>query len=260
MKLGIIIPAAGASTRFGGADKLNTDLGGRPLLHRTVELFTKHDLPLQVVVAGPADEDRYNEFHLRHSDKLGLLGVTLCRGGARHRWQTVQAALAHIPEECTHIAVHDAARPCVTRQLLDRLFAAVQNHDAVIPAIDVPDTLKRVSAETIQETNVDPLDAILGAGASGPTLHCVLETISRANVVAVQTPQVFKASLLRRAYEQDDLTSTDDASLVERLGEPVVVVQGEAGNIKVTKPGDARLAMAILGLRPGKQRAIHKRF
>lgn len=260
MKLGVIITAAGASRRFGGKDKLNADLGGRPLLHRTVDIFFKHDLPVHIVVAGPAEEDRFAEFQLRHGDKLGLLGVSLCRGGKEHRWQTVKAALGHIPDDCTHIAVHDAARVCAPRDLLDRVFEAARRHDAVVPAVAVADTLKRVSQEAIVDQEHDPLDAVLGGGASGVTLKSVVETVSRDLLVGAQTPQVFEAGLLNRAYLQDDLSSTDDAGLVERLGEPVVVVEGDPMNIKVTRPGDIRLAMAILGLRAPRERAVHKRF
>jgi 2-C-methyl-D-erythritol 4-phosphate cytidylyltransferase len=79
-------------------------------------------------------------------------------------------------------------------------------------------------------------------------------------VVAVQTPQVFEAGLLRRAYAQKNLESTDDAQLVERLGERVVVVEGEVTNIKITRPSDMKIAMAVLGLKPAAERETHKRF
>lgn len=261
MKLAVIIPAAGASARFGGKDKLSEDLGGRPLLHRTVELFVNHDRPAQIIVAGPADGPRFDEFKLRHGDRLALLGVTLCAGGADHRWETVHAALEHVDPDCTHIAVHDAARPAATPRLLDRVFDAALAHDAVIPGIDVSDTLKRVGAEAVASGAHDPLDALLaGPGGSSSDAREVVETVPRENVVAVQTPQVFAADLLRRAYAQADLSSTDDAGLVERLGARVVVVPGDATNIKVTRPEDVRLVMAIMGLKPAAGRATHKKF
>ncbi len=261
MKLAVIIPAAGASARFGGKDKLSEDLGGRPLLHRTVELFVNHDRPSSIIVAGPPDGPRFDEFKLRHGDRLALLGVTLCPGGAAHRWQTVHAALTHVAPDCTHIAVHDAARPAATPRLLDRVFDAALAHDAVIPGVPVSDTLKRVGAETIASGAHDPLDALLASpGAAASDAHEVLETIPRDNLYAVQTPQVFAADLLLRAYAQDNLTSTDDAGLVERLGQRVVVVPGEATNIKVTRPDDVRLVMAIMGLKPAAGRATHKKF
>ncbi|RMH29497.1 MAG: 2-C-methyl-D-erythritol 4-phosphate cytidylyltransferase [Planctomycetota bacterium] len=261
MNLAVIIPAAGASSRFGDRDKLTEDLGGRPLLHRTVELFVNHDRVSCIVVAGPHDNARFNEFKLRHGDRLALLGVSLCRGGPEHRWQTVRAALGHVPDDCTHIAVHDAARPCASPRLLDRLFDAAAVHDAVIPAVDVADTLKRLGDEPVESGADDPLDALLGEpGSRASDARAVVETVPRAGLAAAQTPQVFRASLLRRAYAQDDLSSTDDAGLVERLGEPVVALPGEVTNIKITRPEDLRLAMAILGLKPSRERPTHKKF
>ncbi|QKK09782.1 MAG: hypothetical protein HND58_17520 [Planctomycetota bacterium] len=88
----------------------------------------------------------------------------------------------------------------------------------------------------------------------------VESTLARRGLVAVQTPQVFGAELFRRAYAQEDLSSTDDAGLVERLGERVVVVEGEASNLKITTPIDLTLARAVLGVRPAGSRPGHKRF
>jgi 2-C-methyl-D-erythritol 4-phosphate cytidylyltransferase len=265
MKLAVIIAAAGASRRYvEGQDfprsKLDEDLGGRPVLHRTVELFVNHDQVSVVVVAGPADAGEFEQFKLRHGDKLALLGVRLCRGGAEQRYQSVQNALAELPEDCTHIAVHDAARPCASPELLDRLFDAVQKHGAVVPAVEVTDTLKRV-VETEEAREEDPLDRILGNAPGGSVkVRRVGETVDRRGLMAVQTPQVFEAGLLRRAYGQADLTSTDDSQLVERLGEAVVVIAGEPGNIKITRPGDLGIARSVLGLRGPEGRAVHKRF
>jgi 2-C-methyl-D-erythritol 4-phosphate cytidylyltransferase len=200
-------------------------------------------------------------FRQRHADKLGLLGAVVCEGGKDHRYQTVQNALAVVPDTCTHVAVHDAARPCASPALIERLFGAAANHSAVIPAIDVSDTLKRVRADTVVEEAPDPLAAILGAPPKGGgELRLVERTLDRVRLVAVQTPQVFRLDLLRRAYAQKDLTSTDDSELVERLGEEVVVVPGEETNIKITRPADVRLARAILGFRGPEQRPTHMRF
>lgn len=266
MKVAVIIPAAGFSRRFGqgqefARSKLDEDLGGRSVLQRTVEMFTKRDEVYAIIVAGPYDEEAYAEFKLRHGDKLSILGVTICRGGKAHRYETVAAALGHVPDECTHIAVHDAARPCTPVELLDRVFDAATQQDAVIPAIEVDETLKRVSAAETIAAEADPVDAILGdAGKANTGFRTIEETIDRTRLMAAQTPQVFKADLLRRAYAQDELSSTDDASLVERLGEPVVVVRGDPRNIKITRSADLRVARAILGVRSGQPKAAHKRF
>ncbi len=177
MKLAVIIPAAGFSSRYAEAlkaetatdlarSKLDEDLGGRPVLQRTVELFTNHDAVSSIIVAGPADPQAFTEFKTRYGDKLGLLGVKLCPGGVKHRFETVKAAISQVPDDATHIAVHDAARPCLPVELLDRLIDAAAKYPAVIPGIDVPDTLKRVGERETDDRDVDPLDAIgIVAGA-----------------------------------------------------------------------------------------------
>lgn len=251
MHLCVIVCAAGASTRF-GSNKLDADVHGRPVLQRTVEVFTKHPRVDSIVVAGPNAE--FDEFKLRHGDKLGLMGCTVCKGGVDHRYETVQAALEHVPAEATHVAVHDAARCCVSSGLVDRLLDAIETalddgsvRGAVIPGVAVPDTLKRVSEQASGVLDEDPLDAILGdAGKADLSSRVVEETVARENLVAVQTPQVFAVDLLKRAYGQADLSSTDDASLVERLGEPVHVIEGESRNIKVTTQGDLELVRALI--------------
>ncbi len=282
LNIAIILPAAGASSRFrdpaegsmpnagdglgAGRSKLDEDLGGRPVLQRTVELFNKlGDEVSFVVIAGPAEDADYAGFCERHADKLGLIGARLCRGGKDHRYQTVFNALTLIPETCTHVAVHDAARPCASPELIERVFdAARMGHKAVVPGIDVPDTLKRVvggGREWIERTQDDPIAAILGeSGVRTRVGRKVEATVDRSALVAVQTPQIFEASLLRRAYAQADLSSTDDAQLVERLGEPVLVVPGEPTNIKITRPADLTLARAVLGFQGGEGRSAHKRF
>jgi 2-C-methyl-D-erythritol 4-phosphate cytidylyltransferase len=272
MQIAVIIPAAGFSRRYaeaagfdGPRSKLDEDLGGRPVLHRTVEAFANYDgqgcMLGPIIVAGPHDPEAFDAFRLRHGDKLSILGVRLIRGGASHRWETVAAGLAEVPESATHIAVHDGARPCVGAALLDRVFDAASRHGAVVPGLDVADTVKRVAEEPIEEPDADPLGAILGgADKVGPGPRQVLETLDRRGLVAVQTPQVFEAGLLRRAYAQADLSSTDDAGLVERLGERVVVVEGDPANIKITTPTDLLVARAVLGVRPPRERESHKRF
>lgn len=273
MNLAVIIPAAGASSRYqlasaqAGVDpdatrsKLDEDLGGRPVLQRTVELFANHAAVSTIIVAGPHDEGLFAEFKSRYGDKLGLLGVRLTRGGRTHRYETVAAALALVPESCTHVAIHDAARPCTPADLIERVIEAAERHPAVVPGLEVADTLKRVG-QPITEANNDPLAAILGApgAAEGAGPRPVLETVDRSALVAAQTPQVFARELLLRAYAQSNLASTDDAQLVERLGGRVLVVPGDGRNIKITLPGDLHMARVILNVRAPEQRAAHKRF
>lgn len=262
MRIGVILPAAGQSKRFGGGDKLAQDLGGRALLLRTVEALTKREEVVRIVVAGPPDD--FEAFREKFAATLGFHGATVVEGGRTERWETVRNALAAIDEDCTHIAVHDAARPGVSDDLLSRVFTAAKSLSAVVPAVPIAGTVKRGGkAETIGDADDDVLaDAILGdAGRMTIEARSVLETVDRAGLFEVQTPQVFEASLLRRAYEQSDLDgATDDAMLVERLGEPVYLVPGERRNLKVTTRDDLNLMRAILGVKPPAERPTHKRF
>lgn len=264
MRLTVIIPAAGTSSRYAEAGglrhKLDEDLGDRPVLHRAVELFTKRDEVSSIIVAGPSDDETFDEFTTRHGAKLGFYGVRLCQGGKDHRWQTIKNALEFVEDDATHVAIHDAARPCTPIDLIDRVIEAVQNNAAVIPAVDIADTIKRTE-DAPDAGDADPLDAILGGGGKAKSsIRRVTEDVPRAGLVAVQTPQVFERELLIRAYAQDDLDSTDDAGLIAKLGEPVHVVAGDPRNIKITVPADLELARAIMRVGPPKERASHKRF
>lgn len=269
MQVALIIPAAGASRRYselgGLRSKLDEDLGGRPVLQRTIELFVKHESvgPLihAIIVAGPHDDDEFAEFKTRHADRLSLLSAKIVRGGKTHRYETVKAALAHVPDDCTHVAVHDAARPCTPPEVLDRVFDMARDHSAVIPAIEVADTIKRVRDTGQSAAKGDAIDAILGVDPNRKgTLRVVEETIPRERLFAVQTPQVFTRELITKAYAQADLASTDDSQLIERLREPVAIAPGDPRNIKITTPNDLTLARAILGVKAPEGRPTHKRF
>jgi len=252
MNICVIIPAAGSSSRYlaSGATryKLDEDLAGREVLIRSIELFASRDDVNTIIVAGPQDNDDYESFRQRHGSKLGFFGVKLCKGGKDHRYESVQAALQEVPSDATHVAIHDAARPCASARLIDRVFDAASKYDAVVPAIQISDTIKR-TIDASDAVDDDPLDAILGSGGKmNQTYSRVVETLDRAGLVAVQTPQVFTRDILMRAYAQDNLASTDDAGLVEMLGEDVMVVAGESRNIKITTADDLDLARALFGL------------
>jgi 2-C-methyl-D-erythritol 4-phosphate cytidylyltransferase len=146
---------------------------------------------------------------------------------------------------------------------------AAERHPAVIPAVEVSDTLKRFEERDAPAAGADPLAAILGTPTTKPAnLRVVESTIDRSRLVAVQTPQLFRADLLKKAYDALAKAAaapgfripTDDAEAVERLGETVTVIDGDARNIKITRPADVHLARQILGLRDTEGRAVHKRF
>src|SRR5690606_34702924 len=133
---------------------------------------------------------------------------------------------------------------------------------AVIPGVPLNFTVKRVGERAVAAAERDPIaDAILGDAAPTPEALVVEQTVERRGLYEIQTPQIFRADLLRRAYARDDLDgATDDASVVERLGEEVYVVEGDSRNLKVTTPADLDLVRAILNVAPPNDRPTHKRF
>jgi len=142
--------------------------------------------------------------------------------GGPTRAASVRAGLEVVPSDTAIVVVHDAARPLATPHLFEAVVGAVRDGaDAAIPGLRVADTLKRVEGDV------------------------VVTTVSRENLVAVQTPQAFRAELLRRAHVGEP-DATDDAALVEAFGALVRVVPGERSNIKLTEPGDLRLIEAIV--------------
>lgn len=267
MKTAVILPAAGASRRFAESgpqrSKLELEINGRSVLLRSVLLFVGRPQVAQIIVAAPPDD--LAAFRLRWGDQLAFHDVQIVAGGRLERWETVSNALKAVRTDCTHIAVHDAARPLTSEVLLNRVFEAAAGHDAVIPAVEVTATLKRVKDVAAPVAAGDRLDAILGSAAPTPRVRHVVQTLDRRNVVAVQTPQIFAADLLRRAYaaiERGQVATaaiTDDASLVEALGDSVVVVEGEETNLKITRPQDAELAEAIVSRTEAAPSASHGR-
>jgi 2-C-methyl-D-erythritol 4-phosphate cytidylyltransferase len=144
-------------------------------------------------------------------------------GGERRR-DSVEAGMAVLPDDAEFVLVHDAARPLASGVLATRVLAELQlgDVDAVVPAIAVRDTLKRVSGRLVEST------------------------MDRTSLVAVQTPQGFRVAALRRAQAADSGDASDEAVLIERAGGTVAVVEGETENLKVTYPGDLRVAEALL--------------
>lgn len=263
MNICVIIAAAGRSTRFGAGDKLAQDLGGRSVLLRSVEAFAKRDEVRSIIVAGPPGEE-FVEFRNKYGPTLGFHGARLVEGGPNHRWETIRNALAAVSDDATHVAVHDAARPAASLDLLARVFHAARELKAVIPVVDVAATVKRVSGEAVAVSEEDDAvaDSILGEqGKLNVQARRVEKTIDRAGLVEVQTPQVFEVNLLKRAYAQPNLDgATDDAEIVERLGETVYAVEGDVRNIKITRQADIELIRAILRVPPPAERPVHKRF
>ncbi len=230
-KYSVIIPAAGKGDRFGGKEKKTfAKIDGRPMFLRTLERFvTRDDVCQTILVVAPEDSETMKS---KYGANLGFMGVKLADGGAR-RCDSVAAALKMVSEDAEYIAIHDAARPCVTDGLINAVFAEAVKAGAAILATPISGTLKRVS-----ESNV--IDA----------------TVAREALFEAQTPQVFRKDLLMAAYErlgEIDEDTTDDSQVVEAAGQAVSVVISDVTNIKVTTKGDLTLAHSILKARPVKK-------
>lgn len=225
MKVSVIIPAAGASRRFGGkGKKVFEQLNGRPILIRSIELFVNRDdvCQVQLVVA----EEDLETIETRYGGSIGFMGVKLTVGG-QERTDSVRSALANVSDEADYVCVHDAVRPCVSPLWIDAVFAAAEKVGSAILAYPVHGTLK----------TVDEHDRIT-------------KTVDRQALWEAQTPQVFRKDALVRAYEAAGAPATDDAALVEALGEPVVVVRSDPRNIKITTRSDLALAAAVVDSLP----------
>lgn len=218
-----LVVAAGTGQRFGGRSKAFALLAGEPLLvHATRALVASGAVGDVVVVVAPAATERAG----RALEAAGLPARAVVAGGAT-RQESVRRGLERCPASTRAVAVHDAARPLASPELVAATVAALAGGwAAVAPGLPVVDTLKLVEP------------------ASGQ----VVRTIDRTGVWAVQTPQVCEATVLRKAHDRPDQTAavTDDLSLVERAGGRVRLVEGETGNLKVTYPHDLVFAEALL--------------
>ncbi len=224
MSIAAIVAAAGRGLRLGpGGPKALQLLAGEPMLvHAVRALAAARDVDLVVVAAPP---DRLEEIRslLREHHTGAELDVV---AGGETRSASVRRALSALPEGTTAVLVHDAARPLAPVHLIEAVAAAVVGGaDAVVPGVPVADTLKEV--------------------ADGK----VTGTLDRSRMCAAQTPQGFRREVLERAHAEHDPTgsvATDDSSMVERLGLPVLVVPGDEEAFKVTRPLDLLLAEAVL--------------
>jgi 2-C-methyl-D-erythritol 4-phosphate cytidylyltransferase len=218
-KIAAIIAAAGTSSRMDGRDKIFADLGGVPVLARSVEVFENSDLIHEIVVVVHPDNLGAAEA-LRQ--KRGWRKVSAVVPGGARRQDSVSAALAALGES-DWLLIHDGARPLLPPELISRGLEAARETGAAIAAVPVKDTIKL-------------------AGPDG----VVVGTPPRQSLRLVQTPQVFRTDLIRRAYAANPPDVTDDAALVERIGGQVRLFDGDYVNIKITTPEDLALAALLL--------------
>ncbi|MBP3038120.1 2-C-methyl-D-erythritol 4-phosphate cytidylyltransferase [Bacillaceae bacterium Marseille-Q3522] len=225
----VIIPAAGQGKRMGaGKNKLLLELGQLPVFIHTMRIFENDPSCTKIFLAiHPDDKTELSKlikkFHLKKETQI--------IAGGKERQHSVYNALKHISGDGI-VLVHDGARPFVDQEYIHRLVDVAGQKGAAILAVPVKDTIKKVSELK------------------------VTETVERANLWSVQTPQAFRISLLKEAHkeaEEDSFLGTDDASLIERLGKEVFIVEGDYDNIKLTTPEDLYFAEAILRQRRSRR-------
>lgn len=234
IRIGFIIVAGGSGRRMGaGIPKQFLPLGGRPVLLRTMEAIAAAVPEAETVVVLPAAH--IGTLH-ELCERFGCTVRYRATAGGASRFESVEAGLKALPDDCSLIAVHDGVRPLVTADMIRRGLDCARTNRTAVPVIPVTDTIREVTAE----------------GSS--------HTIDRSKLRAVQTPQIFDGELLRRAYRDaaamnDKSRFTDDASVVEHFGTAISLYEGSRENLKLTTPADMTIAEAILSLHEGSQRA-----
>ena len=215
-----LIVAGGKGLRMGSElPKQFLPIGGKPVLMHTLEAFHRFDKRMQLILVLPREQQGFwrelcetHGFNIRHE----------IADGGETRFHSVKNGLALINGISGMVGVHDGVRPFVSQEVIARCFREAAVRKAVIPVIDVVETVRHLT----------------GSGS---------ETVNRNDYKLVQTPQVFDADLLRRAYEQEFTPFfTDDASVVEAMGVPVHLVEGNRENIKITTPFDLKVGSALL--------------
>jgi 2-C-methyl-D-erythritol 4-phosphate cytidylyltransferase len=226
-----ILPAAGLGTRMGAdVPKQFLELDGVPLVVFTLRRLAQCDAITEFWIATRAEEVGALEERLAN-ENLGRRSLRVVRGGET-RQQSVGNALSLVSAGVELVLVHDAVRPLVAREQVDRVIAEARARGAAILGIPAIDTVKEVRRSSLPED-----------------IALISATVPRERIVLAQTPQVFSFALLREAFalaEKDGVTASDEAALVERLGRDVYVVQGSERNIKITRPADMELARFYL--------------
>lgn len=217
---GAVIVAAGTASRMGGIDKVMAELGGEPMIVRTVRAFQNCDAVKEIVVVTRAD------LIAKITDLCaGFSKVKAVVIGGADRPESVRNGLHMLSPKVRLVAVQDGARPLITTEVIDRTVRAAHTYGAAAPGVPVKDTVKLVQGGVVQATP------------------------DRSRLRAIQTPQVFELDLLTTALEKaqkDNAPITDDCSAVERLGMSVRIVEGDERNIKVTTPMDLEIAGRLL--------------
>ena len=221
MSVWAVLAAAGRGERLGSdRPKAFARLGGRPLLAESLERLEESGWIDAIVIAAPPD---WEEPSILVAEEIAATKVSSAVTGGDSRSESVRLALAEVPEDAAVVLVHDAARPLLPEEVIERVLAPLsEGWDGVVPTVPLADTVKRVEGDR------------------------VVETLARDDLVAVQTPQAFLADALRRAVAGDVSAATDCASLVESQGGRVKVVEGDSRLLKVTDADDLALVESWL--------------
>ena len=221
MKKYIIVVAGGKGLRMGGdIPKQFLPIKGKPVLMRPLEAFHAYDAQMELILVLPIDHQPYwkslcEKYHFTLQHRIANGGET--------RFNSVKNGLALVDDINGVVGVHDGVRPFVAESVIDTCYAEAAHGKAVVPVVDVVETVRHLTEK----------------GGS--------ETVPRSDYKLVQTPQVFPAEMLKRAYEQAYVTLfTDDASVVESLGCQISLVAGNRENIKLTTPFDLKVAEALI--------------
>lgn len=224
-KSAVIIAAAGSGKRMGGGiSKLYRKIGGVPVLVRTLRAFCQHPHIDEIFIVTRAEDLEFCRKEI--VEAYGINKVKAILSGGKERQDSIYSALLAVGEDIDYVLVQDGARPLVTAEVIDRVLEGLFRHSGAVPAVACKDTVKR-------------------RGNGG----FAVETPDRSQLFSVQTPQGFHRELLLCAYRQafaEEFYGTDDAVLVERIGEKVYLVKGDYRNIKITTPEDISMAEAIL--------------
>jgi len=217
-----ILVAAGDSRRM-GFDKLFATIAGRPVIAHTMRAFESAGSVSEIIIV--AREDRRDEIKRIVQDENFKKIQSIIPGG-KHRQDSVRAGLDHLEATARYVAIHDAARPLITAEQIERVFEQSRIHAAASLAEPISDTLKYANSEFFVTSPVD-----------------------RHQLYAMQTPQIFERRLIEDAYRAvyaENASVTDEVSAVERLGRKVILVPNKDLNFKITYPRDLALAEFVL--------------
>ena len=217
-----VIVAAGSSERMGGEDKLFIEIDGLPVLAHTLMVFQNSKRIYEIILV--AREDAL-ESVLELCKEYNISKVSKIIVGGSTRSESVLHGVTAVSKTASLVAIHDAARPCVSSSLIEKTIAKAEKHKAAAPAIPVTSTIKRVKNGVI------------------------VETVDRENLVEIQTPQVFDTALIKGALTKaikNNVAITDDCMAVELLGATVYTTEGSVNNIKITSKEDIPLIKAVL--------------